>query len=498
MILREYQYSAVKEVESTFNSSNRAMLQLPTGAGKTVVFCEIAKRYFLSEVKKVLILVHRKELLEQASNSLGERCFKIKSGVKVIPKDFDYYVGMVESTHNRMERLPEFGLVIIDEAHIGNFNKLLFFKQDVKILGVSATPTSSNYTPLSDLYKSLIQPISIKDLINQKYLVDCTTWVFKEDVVAQESQNWSLKKFDFDEKQMGDFYSKKEMVQTTVDKYWQLCAGKKTIIFNASIQHNEEVFSALKHEGLNNVYSVHSEMLKSERDEQIQLFKNDPHGIMCNVGILTTGFDEPEIQCVILNRKTKSLTLYLQMIGRGARVFPGKEYFALVDIGGTSLDLGHYSKYRDWEYYFGKSMKKSKEGEAPLKVCPRCAEEIHISRPICPCCGFEFPKKETIKRKSNEMILLESETNFRYDFDKILAIGKSRGWKEYAYYFNLITHLENYQKTNPEEITDEILKELAKPFIEKWLIFRNKNTPAQLSYHTGKFFSEAIASVKNK
>ncbi len=498
MILRNYQESAVKEVESTFNSSNRAMLQLPTGAGKTVVFCEIAKRYFLTEIKKVLILVHRKELLEQAYTALGEKCFKIVAGSKVIPNDFDYYVGMIESTHNRMERLPEFGLVIIDEAHIGNFNKLLFFKQDVKILGVSATPTSSNYTPLSDLYKSLIQPISIKDLINQKYLVDCTTWVFKEDVVAQESQNWSLKKFDFDEKQMGDFYSKKEMVQTTVDQYWQLCAGKKTIIFNASIQHNDEVFIALKKEGLNNVYCVDSLMNKSERDEQIQLFKNDPHGIMCNVGILTTGFDEPEIQCVILNRKTKSLTLYLQMIGRGARVLPGKEYFTLVDIGGTSLDLGHYSKYRDWEYYFGKSMKKSKEGEAPLKVCPRCAEEIHISRPICPCCGFEFPKKETIKRKSNEMILLESETNFRYDFDKILAIGKSRGWKEYAYYFNLITHLENYQKTDPENITDDALKLIAKPFIEKWLIFRNKNTPAQMSFHLGKFFSEAIASVKNK
>lgn len=137
----------------------------------------------------MLILVHRKELLEQVYTALGEKCFKNRSGSKVVPKDFDYYVGMVESTHNRMEQLPEFGLVIIDEAHIGNFNKLLFFKQDVKILGVSATPTSSNYTPLSDLYKTLIQPTSIKSLINNNHLVDCKTWVFEEDAVNQDPKN---------------------------------------------------------------------------------------------------------------------------------------------------------------------------------------------------------------------------------------------------------------------------------------------------------------------
>src|SRR5690625_2161510 len=133
MALRDYQIKAVKEVENTFINDNRCMLGMGTGSGKTYTFCEIAKRFFLSEIKKVLILVHRKELLDQTYRSLGERCFKIEAGVDSIPNSFDYYVGMVETVNNRMNKMPEIGLVIIDEAHIGNFNKLDFFENEDEI-----------------------------------------------------------------------------------------------------------------------------------------------------------------------------------------------------------------------------------------------------------------------------------------------------------------------------------------------------------------------------
>src|SRR5690606_5708736 len=127
-------------------------------------FCELAKRHFAENVQKVLIVVHRQELLQQAYSSLGERCFKIEKGIKVIPHDFDFYVAMVETLNRRLEKLPNFGLVIIDEAHIGNFRKLPFFKdENVKVVGVSATPVSEK--PLQDHFSNLIMPTNIPYLI---------------------------------------------------------------------------------------------------------------------------------------------------------------------------------------------------------------------------------------------------------------------------------------------------------------------------------------------
>ena len=112
-MLRDYQIKAIEDIERKFDrGEKRCMLQMPTGAGKTFVFCELAKRFFLTEIKKVLILVHRKELLKQAYESLGERCFKIEAGIKNINPNYDYYVGMVETVNRRIKKLPEFGLII--------------------------------------------------------------------------------------------------------------------------------------------------------------------------------------------------------------------------------------------------------------------------------------------------------------------------------------------------------------------------------------------------
>ena len=135
---------------------------MPTGAGKTYVFCELAKRSFLTEIKKVLILVHRKELLKQTYESLGERCFKIEAGIKILIQIMIITSGWLRRLIGGLKKLPEFGLIIIDEAHISNFNKLDFFKNEsIKIVGVSATQAATIKSLYQICIKKIIIPTSI-------------------------------------------------------------------------------------------------------------------------------------------------------------------------------------------------------------------------------------------------------------------------------------------------------------------------------------------------
>lgn len=451
MKLRDYQIKALDLVDKCFIDNDNAMLCVPTGGGKTVIFCEIAKNFHQEYIKKVLIVVHRVELLEQAGKSLGGKCFKIVAGTKNIPNTFDYYVAMVETLNNRISLLPEdLGLVIIDEAHIGNFNKLPFFDiPNLKVLGVSATPKSSNEIKLADRYKNIIIPTSISHLIKNNYLVDAECWGFENEEVEEEAKKWKVQSGEYQTGAMSDFYSSQKRVQTCIDSYWKKCAGKKTIIFNVNVEHNNAVHSAFKREGLNAYYIDSTITDKNIREEIVNNFINDPVGIMCNVGVLTTGFDCPSIEAVILNRATKSLVLYLQMIGRGSRIYKNKDKFILVDLGGNVERHGFYSEYRDWEKYFKECDKSDGDGygEAPVKTCPKCGCIVHARVMECPGCGHIFVSEDkTEERSANGLVRLYNDDPFKLDLNRLFAIGKERNWKNYAYFHNLAGHLVNYQK----------------------------------------------------
>jgi superfamily II DNA or RNA helicase len=468
-MLRDYQIDAVKKIE---NMNGNVMLQLPTGSGKTYTFCELAKRYFVEHVQKVLIVVHRQELLQQAYNSLGEKCFKIEKGVKVIPHDYDYYVAMVETLHRRLDKLPFFGLVIIDEAHIGNFRKLPYFEEEcVKVVGVSATPVSEK--PLSTYFKNLVMPTDISTLINSGFLLNCQVFGFASDLVSK--QKFKIKGGDFDEKQMQDFYSSEKMVKNVINAYWQTVPGQKTIIFNVNVAHNEAVYNAFQSEGLE-VYSVTGETPIAERKRIIQDFKNNPHGIMCNVGVLTTGYDEPSVQAIILNRATKSLPLYLQMIGRGSRLHEGKDKFTVIDLGKNTTRHGFYDDYFDWKTMFEKGTKKEKknadkENAAPNKECPGCGYIQHTRIILCEKCGHDFEEerqKQAKEEKEQKLFLLTKERPINIPTEKIYEMAIERNWKEYAVLHKVAEHIANYQKKYSDIVTNEYSNSLAILELEKW------------------------------
>lgn len=464
-MLRDYQKKAVEDVYKS--DKKNILLQMPTGAGKTFTFCEIAKYHFIENVTKVLILVHRQELLDQAQKSLGEKAFAISKGVKVIPGNYDYYVGMVETVNRRLSKLPKFGMVIIDECHVANFNKMPFFEdENVKVIGVTATPIATE--PLSKYYNEMIIPTSIENLINKGFLLNCDVYGVASDVVALKK--FKTKMGEFDEKELEDFYSSEKMVKNVIEAYWKYSAGKKTLIFNVNVKHNAVVCEALRRENLN-VYEITGDT--PNREKIIKEYSNDPHGIMCNVGVLTTGFDEPSIQTIILNRATKSLALYLQMIGRGSRLHESKEKFTIIDLGRNTPRHGFYDDFFDWETYFrqGKKKDSDKVGAAPIKECPECNFMMHTRKIVCENCGHDFVAEREAQEQEEqqkELYLLTKSKPMDVPIDSLFNIAEIRGWKPYAVIYKIADHVFNYYTKHSPIVTQEYCKTQMIGYLEMW------------------------------
>tara|TARA_R100001369_G_scaffold20091_2_gene36826 strand:+ start:6825 stop:8339 length:1515 start_codon:yes stop_codon:yes gene_type:complete len=359
-ILYDYQQVDIDKIFSVIdNHPNHYNLlyQLPTGGGKTVIFSSIVREYIQRTNKKVLILTHRIELCKQTSKMLSEFGVLnkiINSKVKELPDQEDYmcFVAMVETLNNRLHdeklEIQDIGLVIIDEAHYNSFRKLFKFFEKCFILGVTATPLSSNIKlPMKDNYRELIVGDSISSLIGKGFLARAK--VFSYDVGLQ-----SLKvgiNGDYTVKSSEELYSNLSMQEKLLNAYLDKSNGKKTLIFNNGINTSKEVYETFRNAGFP-IRHLDNTTTKQDRKDILKWFKHTPEAIVTSVSILTTGFDEPSVETIILNRATKSLTLYFQMIGRGSRILNDKSEFNVIDLGNNVVRFGHWSSPVDWKQLF--------------------------------------------------------------------------------------------------------------------------------------------------
>jgi superfamily II DNA or RNA helicase len=333
------------------------LYQLPTGGGKTVIFSEIVRRYLAKHDKKVVVLTHRIELCKQTSRMLDGFEVKnkiINSKVKELPDQHEYscFVAMVETLKNRINdaklQLDNIGLVIIDEAHYNSFRKLLNSFKNAFILGVTATPLSSNIKlPMNQNYDELIVGDNISTLIAKGFLARATTYSY--DVGLQ-----SLKvgiNGDYTVKSSEELYSQLMMQEKLLHAYQEKSIGKKTLIFNNGINTSLYVYDTFREAGYP-IRHLDNRSSGEERKDILSWFKKTPDAILTSVGILTTGFDEPTVESIILNRATKSLTLYFQMIGRGSRKLPNKDDFMIIDLGNNAARFGLWDQPVDWQHIF--------------------------------------------------------------------------------------------------------------------------------------------------
>ena len=358
--LYDYQETALGQIFERLDNNPenyKLVFQLPTGGGKTVIFSEIARRYIAQTNKKVLILTHRIELCNQTSKMLSEFQVNnkiINSNVKELYDQDDYmcFVAMVETLKNRLNEekleLDQIGMVIIDEAHYNSFRKLFKYFENCFILGVTATPLSSNMKlPMNDIYNELLVGEPVLSLVERGFLAKATTYTYD---VALGTLKVGING-DYTVKSSEELYSNNLMQEKLLYAYEEKSLGKKTLIFNNGINTSLHVYETFKAEGYD-IRHLDNTNSKQERADILTWFKETPNAILSSVGILTTGFDEPSVETIILNRATKSITLFYQMIGRGSRVFNDKKDFTVLDLGNNTARFGLWGTPMNWQKIF--------------------------------------------------------------------------------------------------------------------------------------------------
>jgi len=414
--LRPYQKNVIGKVLDHLKENKRCCVSLATGGGKTIIFSELINHL----EGRTLICVHRDELVSQTSKTLKINHDTLTAKTKV--KGLDVCVSMVQTLNNRIKKgqldINSFDNLIVDEAHRGEFMKILnLFNGNV--VGFTATPnyekTKTFYkclkcggesskagscckrklkkykenVPLAHYYKTLISGVEISELIDMGFLVQDDNFVLKFDttkLVYNEARG------DYTEESIGLVFGSDEAIKNTVNVYKQLSLNKKTIIFNPNTLVNKLLFEAMDREGYN-VKMYDSNNSEENRIDLVNWFKETSDAILLNVQVFTTGFDCSDVEVVFLNKKTKSINLYLQMVGRGGRITDKifKPSFRVIDLGGNHEDFGKWSDNVDWNKKFNLKVTKKVGPAIPaaVRTCHNCESIIAANSLVCEVCDVE-------------------------------------------------------------------------------------------------------------
>jgi superfamily II DNA or RNA helicase len=468
----DYQSNIISSVSFLFRTYMSVLVQSETGSGKTVIFSGMAHRFIHKTNKDVIVFVYKKELMDQFRQTVydwyGHIAEKIDQETKTVRKA-RIYVAMVETFDNRTEierflsMFNNIGLVIIDEAHMGNFNKIMLHFPLAKRVGFTATPVAAKKKePLKDYYSKLVlgpktsELIQLNKIKQERGVVPCLTYSIRN---VDRSKLRQSSNGDFDEDHMGEVFGQIRQIQNTIDAYLRISYGQKTICFNANREHSIKMHEAFLANGLN---SRHLDSKKSGkygsdkyRADCFRWLKHTPDAILNNVGIATTGFDEKSIETVITNLSTKSITKFRQMAGRGARPFkfPSgifKTHFTHIDMGDNVIGGGHgqWSDEVDWEFIF-ENPKIPKAGTAIYKSCPECGALNYGSARVCVGkriefltdeeidCEYLFPIKQAIEDTTPKEIVLITDNidvkkNFEFFSDRAEYYSMFQTYKQIA------------------------------------------------------------------
>jgi superfamily II DNA or RNA helicase len=430
-----YQSQIINDAIRSTLKHDTILVQAATGAGKTVMFSFIAHRFICKSIQDVIIYVDSEDLVKQTRttifNCFGISAQPILAGMRKVPKN-RIYIAMINSVGKRMP--SNIGLGIVDECHIATLHKAHTFTEKVKIIGFTATPISANKKlPLKDIYQTIVVGPQIRELIKQGKLCQNITLAPK-DVVDRNFL--SVRGDDFDVKLMGTEFSKAKHVKNTLKYYEKLIKGKKTLIFNCNVAHSIEVCKHFLAAGYNCKHVDADNVSKTEYNQILLWLKNTPDAILCSVGKMTKGFDEPTVEAIIVNRSIMSVSLWLQITGRGARISPNKDIFYILDMGANAVNLGDWCDERDWnDIFYNPPTFKKNAGVAPCKSCPQCDAILAAQARECKWCEFVFPVK--VEAPEAEISEEYAVITRGIDIDKFISRAERLGHKPFASFYKI-------------------------------------------------------------
>lgn len=388
MKLRQYQERFVDDIRGAFTRQKRVLGVMPTGAGKTACFSYVA-RGTAQKQKRVLILTHRDFLHRQVCQALeswGVGHGKLKGGSRFLTRN-PVTVASVFTLVNRLDRFIPPDLIIIDEAHHvaanrNSWHKVLDKFPDAFVLGVTATPIRADGNGLGDLFKEMVVGPQTIELIIQGYLSAAEVYAPSDTL---DLRGVTVRGGDFVIGELDKTMGKPKITGDAVSHYTRITPNKQAVAFCCSIEHAEKVADAFNAAGYV-AEAVHGKMDQFDIDQVFMRYDQGKTKIVTACNLISEGFDMPAIEVVILLRPTKSLGLYLQMVGRGIRPSPGKEKTVVLDHAGCTAMHGFVDEIRPWELTGSIERQIRAPSVVGARICKFCFAYFPTAD-VCPVCG---------------------------------------------------------------------------------------------------------------
>ena len=429
MTLRGYQQDLKQEVRQSYIEGFKApCIVLGCGGGKSVIIADIAKDATLKG-NRVLVLIHRQELKEQIEETFT------KWGV-VMDKCL---VGMVQTICRKLDRIHRPSLIITDENHHAvakSYRKIYDYFSEAKILGVTATPQLLNGGGLGEVNDKLIIGVKTKWLIDNNYLAQYE--YYAPPTVSTEGIRTVAG--DFNKKEVAERMNKPKIHGDAIAYYKKLCDGEKAVCYCPNIEHSKNMADMFNLSGVSAAH-IDGETPKAERRQIVEQFRKGEILILCNVDLISEGFDVPDCKAAILLRPTKSLNLYIQQSMRCMRYQPNK-VAVIIDHVGNVNRFGLPDMDREWTL---EPKKKGARGEKATVMVRQCDECFftHEPEPECPNCGYIYPiKQRTIEEIKEAKLERIKGVVIKYDSHKdcksmseLYAYAEKKGYKKgWAYH----------------------------------------------------------------
>jgi len=437
MKLRPYQQQLIDDTRFQLQlGRKKVLIVLPTGGGKTVCFSHIAESAS-KKGNRVCVLVHRAELLDQASRSMPVRHGLIAAG-RSMDLSHSVQIASVQTLARRLHQLPKdfFQLLIVDEAHhttAGTWAKVVEHFDSARLIGVTATPIRLDGRGLGEHYESMVVGPSAQWLTENGFLSQAKV------LAPPGIQTSGLKKRmgDFDMKQAEGLLQEGQAMGDCLTHYRQHLNGQTAIAFCCSVAHSQAVAGLFQANGVA-AASIDGKMDVNRRRSLLASLGRGEIKVVTSCALIGEGVDVPSVGGCILLRPTSSVGLHLQMIGRCLRVSPGKDRAVILDHVGNTLRLGHHLEHREWT--LDGEQKAKREKCTSVKVCPKCFAAMSSQASECEECGHRFVvERRELKTVAGTLQELEVEKTQKKQkridqgkartLDELIALGKSRGYK---------------------------------------------------------------------
>ena len=467
MELRQYQKDYLNKLLKILKGKKSCIMALPTGAGKTVMMTEWARKN-AKFGKRTLIIVDREELVFQTDKNLEDVSIMKAGYDKLFKPNALIHIVMLQTAYARQKMLldMDFDYIFFDEVH--QYYDGLMYKAitdafpNAKIIGVSATPID-NKGYLLPGFDDCINDLQLQDLIDLGYLV-------KPNYYSLSNYSIDLSKIhitngDFNIDELDNMMINFDRLDKIYNEWSKIANDKKTIAFCSSIKQAEATCKYFSEKGVV-CACLHSK--SNNRESVLAALKNGLIQIVFNVGILVAGFDEPTVNCIMFLNPTKILRRYIQQAGRGLRLAPNKTECLMLDFAGlTSL----HGFCNDLRFY----TPAPPETEYKYKECPECGNILPKHMKKCDVCGYEFTVEEMMsvtKPKKNEIERLEKAMNLQQELKKqIYELVKLQGYKNGYGYYLFIDMLKTKKPTESVlRFFQKKMRKIEKIRLKKWKI----------------------------